>query len=246
MNGELVYAVGDIHGRYDLLKLLLEAIVADHRQSGSSQRPVLVFCGDYIDRGPQSAAVLEALVQLQRRTDVQLNALRGNHEQALLDFIDDPVRGAIWVAYGGSQTMVSYGLEPPAPQADAAAYRQARDALLGLMPAAHLRFLESLPLALELGDHYFVHAGVRPGVPLALQDSQDLLWIRKPFIDAKGPFEKVIVHGHSWVDAEPTVCDSRIGLDTGAYATGVLTAVRLGLGAPTILRARGSASGQLE
>ncbi|WP_369061722.1 metallophosphoesterase family protein [Caulobacter sp. 73W] len=246
VDGELVYAVGDIHGRYDLLKLLLYAIVEDHRDEGADRRPLLIFCGDYIDRGPQSAEVVEALVQLQRRRDVQVNALRGNHEQAMLDFIEDPVRGAVWLAYGGAQTLVSYGVEPPAPQADTAAYLLARDALLAQMPAAHLRFLEALPLALELGDHYFVHAGVRPGVPLALQDDQDLLWIRKPFIEAKGPFEKVIVHGHSWTDDEPTLGDNRIGLDTGAYATGVLSAVRLGLGAPKVLRAGTGSPDQFE
>lgn len=237
LEGELVYAVGDVHGSYALLKRLLAAIVADHREADDKRRPLLVFCGDYVDRGPQSAEVLEALVQLQRRPDVTVNALRGNHEQAMLDFIEDPVRCAAWLSFGGARTLQSYGVRPPAAQADTKAHLQARDQLLTRMPAAHLRFLEALPLALELGDYYFVHAGVRPGVPLALQDSQDLLWIRKPFLDTDRPFEKIIVHGHSWTDDNPIVREHTISLDTGAYATGVLSAVRLGLGPPKVIQA---------
>lgn len=223
--GELVYAIGDIHGCYDLMKGLLAEVAADSAVRAKGRRPILVFLGDYVDRGPQSAQVVEALVWLKRRPDLDVRLLKGNHEQAMLDFLDAPERGAGWLQFGGRETLESYGVLPP--ENDAAAMIQARDELMTVMPAGHLRLLERLELMLGIGDYAFVHAGVRPGVALAEQQETDLLWIRQVFLEAPGPHEKVVVHGHTWLDERVQRHDCRIGVDTGAYATGVLTAVRL-------------------
>ncbi|HEY2596109.1 MAG TPA: metallophosphoesterase family protein [Chloroflexota bacterium] len=224
--GELIYAVGDVHGCYDLLKQLLALILKDWVARAPERRPLLIFCGDYVDRGPHSATLLEALIWLQQRSDIQACFLKGNHEAALIHFLDDPPDCDGWLKFGGGETLLSYGVAPPAPDDPAACFR-ARDLLLQRMPSSHLRFLERLELMLVIGDYAFVHAGVRPGVDLRDQREEDLLWIRDAFLSAEGPFEKIIVHGHSWIDERPRLQPHRIGLDTGAYATGALTAVRL-------------------
>jgi serine/threonine protein phosphatase 1 len=225
--GELVYAIGDIHGRYDLLTAMLARIVADARGRLRGRTPILVLCGDYVDRGPDSARVLATLDWIRRDGRVRLHAIKGNHEAGLLDFLDSPHAGAGWLGFGGDATLRSYEVEPPADVHDAAALDRARDELLAAMPAAHLRVLQDLELMAVVGDYAFVHAGIRPGVPLAKQKAEDLLWIRGPFLDWTEPFEKRIVHGHSWAEAAPEIYDNRIGLDTGAYQTGILTAVRI-------------------
>ena len=236
--GQLVYAIGDIHGCYDLLKELLAQVVADCQAWALGRRPVLVFLGDYVDRGPDSAKVLEALVWLRRRSEFEVHLLKGNHEQALLQFIQQPERAYGWLEYGGAATLDSYGVTPPMGQATAADYVAARDALVERMPASHLRLLETLELMVVVGDYAFVHAGVRPGRPLRKQQEEDLLWIRQGFVDATGPFEKTIVHGHTWASDQPELWPHRLGLDTGAYATGVLTAARLQDGRIGLLQAR--------
>jgi serine/threonine protein phosphatase 1 len=235
-DGELVYAIGDVHGCYDLMKALLAKIAADSAVRARGRRPILVFLGDYIDRGPQSAQVLEALVWLKRRPDLDVRLLKGNHEQALLMFLDEPEFGTDWLRFGGRETLQSYGVLPPSM--DPASLAQARDELMTLMPAAHLRLCERLELMLGVGDYAFVHAGVRPGAALTAQGENDLLWIRQAFLEAPGPFEKVIVHGHTWLDERPQRHDHRIGIDTGAYATGVLTALCLDGEACEVLQAR--------
>ncbi len=224
--GELIYAVGDVHGRYDLLKELLALILEDWTARDPDRRPLLIFCGDYVDRGPDSAAVLEALVWLQQRGDIQARFLKGNHEAALMGFLANPTDCAGWQRFGGVETLRSYGVEPPAPD-DADACFRARDLLLHRMPTSHVYFLERLELMLVAGDYAFVHAGVQPGIDLKSQREEDLLWIREDFLGDAWPFEKVIVHGHSWTDDRPKILPHRIGIDTGAFATGVLTAVRL-------------------
>lgn len=238
VEGELVYAVGDIHGCYSLLKDILARVAADAGERARGRRPIVVFLGDYVDRGPHSAKVMEALVWLQRRTDLELHFLKGNHEQALLEFIDAPERGGPWLSFGGAETLIAYGVEPPAAEAPAQAYVSARDELLERMPASHLKLLQGLESLLVIGDYAFVHAGVRPGVPLEAQEENDLLWIRRGFVDQPGPFAKVIVHGHTWLGEQPQLSEHRLGLDTGAYATGVLTAVRLEDGEVGILQAK--------
>ena len=237
-DGELIYAVGDIHGRYDLLKNALAQIARDSVGEARGRLPMVIFCGDYIDRGPDSAKVLQALIWLQRRGEFALRLLKGNHEQAMLAFLEDPERGANWLEFGGKATLASYGVAPPRLGAELDALTNARDALMDLLPASHLQLLGELELMVIAGDYAFTHAGVRPETPLANQTETDLLWIRRGFLDAPGPFERVIVHGHTWVDELPQLTPHRIGIDTGAFATGVLTVVRLDEGAMQIFQAR--------
>ena len=238
VEGELVYAIGDIHGCYELMKALLAKISADVTVRAAGRRPIMIFLGDYIDRGPASDKVLTALTWLKRRGDLDVRLLKGNHEQALLDFVDEPASGASWLQFGGAETLAAYGVATPEPEEGEAGLTRARDELLERMPAAHLRLLEGLELMLQVGDYAFVHAGVRPKTALAAQDPRTLLWIRNEFLEARGPFEKVIVHGHSWAGDLPQIFDHRIGVDTGAYSTGALTAVRLEDRAVGILQAR--------
>jgi serine/threonine protein phosphatase 1 len=228
--GQLVYAVGDIHGSYGLFKEMLALIARDAASRAAGRRPILILLGDYVDRGPDSEKMLEALVWLKRREDLEVHLLKGNHEQALLAFFDEPDDAEPWLAYGGAATLAAYGV---APGPD---LRAARDELLARMPASHLRLLQQLELMVEVGDYAFVHAGIRPGAPLARQTENDLLWIRQGFLDVDGPFEKVIVHGHTWLDHRPQLSEHRIGLDTGAFATGVLSAVRLEDGQRQVLQ----------
>ena len=236
----LIYAIGDIHGRYDLLKDLLQQIVRDRQATAPRRRPVLVFCGDYVDRGPQSAEVVEALVWLGDNVDAEIRALKGNHEQALLDFLDAPTEGGPWLGCGGAETLRSYGVEPPQSGADGAGLVRAGRELLARMPASHVRVLENLEMSYEAGDCLFVHAGIRPGVGLVDQQEADLLWIREEFLDWEGLGDRLVVHGHSWYSAQPQLLDHRLGIDTGAYQTGVLTAARLCGARVSFLRAEGA------
>lgn len=231
--GRLIYAVGDVHGRYDLLKTLLGEIVADSRSSGCVDGPpLLVFLGDYIDRGPDSAKVIEALIQLKARPDFEVRTLKGNHEAGLLDFLADPVGSPLWLKFGGVETLRSYGVAGDVldgdPQAMGEVFRRR-------LPERHLAFFQSLELFTVVGDYAFVHAGVRPGAPVDAQEENDLLWIRDEFLTAAGPLDKVIVHGHT-PTSEPQLLRHRLGVDTGAYATGVLTAVRLVEGEVALLQ----------
>jgi serine/threonine protein phosphatase 1 len=228
--GELVYAVGDIHGCYDLLREMVGRIADDVTARRPSRRPVVVFCGDYIDRGPDSAKVLEALDWLQQRAGWDVCLLKGNHEAGLLRFIDQPFEGAAWLQFGGGETLAAYGVDAPAAGDAFDALGRARDELLKRMPASHLRLLQKLDLMVVIGDYAFVHAGVAPGTALERQTEADLLWIRGEFLEASKPAGKVVVHGHSWVGDQPVLLDHRIGIDTGAYETGVLTAVRISHG----------------
>jgi serine/threonine protein phosphatase 1 len=224
--GALIYAVGDIHGRSDLLDLLLEKIRLDQSDLGHNQRPVLVFVGDYIDRGPDTRGVVERLLALQRSADWEVRTLEGNHEQQMLAFLDDASQGAAWVEFGGAATLASYGVSPPSARSGPAAWQEARAALKAAVAGEHMAFYRGLELAVVCGDYLFVHAGVRPGVALAAQSKADLLWIRDDFLSSSASFGKVVVHGHS-PEAEPYLGNNRIGIDTGAYATSILTAVRL-------------------
>ena len=236
--GQLIYAVGDIHGRYDLMKSALAGILQDSAEAARGRTPVLIFLGDYVDRGPESAKVLQALVWLQRRGAFALRLLKGNHEQGLLAFLEDPEAGGAWLGYGGAETLAAYGVAPPPLGAGVEALGRARDALLDNMPASHLQLLGELELMAVIGDYAFVHAGVRPDRPLESQSERELLWIREGFVDAPGPFERVIVHGHTWLGEQPQVLEHRIGLDTGAYATGVLTVARLDEGSLELFQVR--------
>jgi len=241
VGGERVYAIGDIHGRYDLLIPLLATVFADAQGAACDRPPRIIFLGDYVDRGPDSAKVIEALVRLEARAGHRLTFLKGNHEQALLAFIEDADAGHDWIRFGGAPTLASYGVPPPKADDKPAAFERARDALVAHLPAAHLDFLERLEVMAQVGDYAFVHAGIRPGRDLATQTDDDLLWIREAFLSHPGPHEKVIVHGHTWIDDQPRILQQRIGVDTGAYETGVLTALRIEDGGIRFLQARGAA-----
>ncbi|WP_347271033.1 metallophosphoesterase [Rhizorhabdus histidinilytica] len=224
--GQLVYAIGDIHGSYLLLRDLLARIVADAAATARGRRPIIILLGDLIDRGPHSAQVVEAVTWLQRQHRFEVRLLMGNHERAMIGFIDHPAEAGEWLLFGGDATLRCYGVEPPGPGAPTDALIAARDALLQRMPAAHLLCLQQALPMLTLGDYVFVHAGVRPGRPLTEQEEVDVLWIGAEFTASTERFEKIVVHGHSIAD-EVQWPGNRIGIDTGAYRSGILTALRI-------------------
>lgn len=235
--GPLVYAVGDIHGRADLLSRLLTAILADAANAAGGREPALVFVGDYIDRGEGSRQVIDILVALQDRGGARTHMLRGNHDDALMRFLNEAPFGPTWLRLGGGATLASYGVAPPSPRDGPEAWEAARQAFAQALPDRHLAFFEALEPYVQIGDYVFAHAGVRPGTPLAQQTLHDLMWIRDDFLSVKRPAEQVVVHGHTPA-ADPYLGEGRIGLDTGAYATGVLTAVKLHETAQNIIQSR--------
>jgi serine/threonine protein phosphatase 1 len=225
-DGRIIYAVGDVHGRLDLLDLLLEQIRRDAFAAPNPAKPVLIFLGDYVDRGVSSKEVIDRVIALKNESEFEVRALKGNHEEALLAFLEDAGFGPIWCAQGGARTLSSYGVAVSSLDMDARDWRGTREAFAAALPPAHLGFLAGLELTAVYGDYLFVHAGVRPGVPLSDQSEHDLLWIRQAFLNADRPSEKIVVHGHTPAQ-DAFLGEHRIGIDTGAYATGVLTAVRL-------------------
>ncbi|WP_108683029.1 metallophosphoesterase family protein [Methyloceanibacter sp. wino2] len=232
-DGQVVYAIGDIHGRSDLLTELLALIESDAAAAGTAAK-TLVFLGDYVDRGPDSRGVIE-LLSADLPPGFDTHFLKGNHEQFLLDFLDDPSSLDGWLRNGGEQTLRSYGVDIDGLQDRHAPPMAWREAFLEALPEAHLRFLTTLELKCVVGDYVFVHAGLRPGVPLDRQVPQDLLWIRHEFLDSEEPFGKIVVHGHT-PERTPVVRPNRIGIDTGAVFSGSLTALRLENGTRAFLR----------
>jgi serine/threonine protein phosphatase 1 len=220
--GLRIYAVGDIHGRADLLRRLLLRIDQDLEENPAA-RTLHVFLGDYIDRGQDSAGVLDLLIE--RSQAFPAVCLKGNHEAFLLEFLRNPRILRLWAPNGGLATLASYGLKPPLHPAAGEEEKLVAD-LRAAMPERHSQFLAGLELSFTCGDYFFAHAGVRPGTPLSCQRQEDLLWIRDDFLQHQEPFEKIIVHGHTPV-MEPEVRPNRINIDTGAYATGRLTCLRL-------------------
>jgi len=221
-DGMRIFVVGDVHGRVDLLDAVA-AKIEDDLQWGRFTQAATVFLGDYIDRGPHSARVIERLSRGDFPTPVI--ALRGNHEDVLLKFLDNERALEHWRHYGGLETLFSYGVDARATTCGRG-YDVAQAALRQNLPLQHLTFLQETRPCWSLGGYFFCHAGVRPGVALADQNEQDLLWIREEFAGYRGSFEKIIVHGHTVVD-KPEILPNRIGIDTGAYATGVLTCLVL-------------------
>ena len=220
--GALIYAIGDTHGRADVLAGLLETIATD-----ADGRPYeLIFLGDYVDRGADSRGVIDQILALGGKAGVSVVALKGNHEEAMLDFLRSADFGPMWAQHGGGATLRSYGIEPPANRMDHAGWDRARAALEAALPPAHRAFLEGLTLYVRRGGYLFVHAGLRPGVALEQQTERDMLWIRREFLDHRKPLDQMVVHGHT---PEPRPYDGvhRIGVDTGCYYSGRLTAVRL-------------------
>ncbi len=222
--GTIVYAIGDIHGRDDLLEDLLGQIT-DHAAHHPADKRVIVFLGDYVDRGWQSRQVLNRLSKLEM-PDFDTVFLKGNHEEALLSFLEDPYILDSWRQYGGLETLHAYGLKDLNFRADEDYLREVHCSFVEAFPQQHRSFLEGLPSSYELGGYLFAHAGVRPGVPLEQQEERDLRWIRDEFLESHIDFGKRVVHGHC-PEEEPQVRPNRIGIDTGAYITGVLTAAVL-------------------
>jgi serine/threonine protein phosphatase 1 len=223
-DGQRIYAIGDIHGRLDLLDQLMRMIVTDDQERGPIRRRTLVFLGDYIDRGADSSGVLERLLT-GLPAGFECICLKGNHEEMLMQSLIDPGRMPVWTFNGGLETMASYGLAAGRKDVEVRP-RDLAEALAAAIPNRHLAFLEGLVLSVTFGDYLFVHAGVHPALPLTAQRKEDCLFIREPFLSHRGSFGKIVVHGHTPVP-QPEVKSNRIGIDTGGFFTGHLTALRL-------------------
>ena len=220
--GHAVYAVGDIHGRVDLLEILLARIAVDAAAHPDDRERTLVFLGDYIDRGTTSREVVDRLLRDPLPGFATVRLL-GNHEEALLDFLDGRAGPMDWLSYGGLETLLSYGVPLRALPNDPFRAAELRRALAAALPTQHVAFYRACRLHHVLGDYLFVHAGVRPGLPLEQQDPRDLLWIRDEFLQASDPLPgRVIVHGHTICDL-PQDRGNRVNIDTGAFVSGRLT-----------------------
>jgi serine/threonine protein phosphatase 1 len=250
----VVYAIGDIHGSDGLLREMLDGIRIDSRLRPAPRR-VLVFLGDYVNRGRDARAVVDLAVD-PGLPGFEVVRLKGNNEDLVVRFLDgNLVVGAHWLDYGGIETMRHYGMAVSNPwprdpaELEALRWRSESMADYGVgtaaplagkeafletlrrrfecsLPPPHLQFFRSLRIAHQEGDYYFVHAGIRPGLPLAMQQDVDCMWIRQSFLDSDADHGVVVVHGHSVV-REPEVKPNRIGIDTGAYLSGVLTCLVL-------------------
>jgi len=215
--GRRVYAIGDIHGCERQLAALHRAIEADLAERPVA-RPLLLHIGDYLDRGPASAAVLARLAAGPPFGGIEMVNLRGNHEAMALAVLGggDGESASLWLLNGAAATLASWDIDPGS----------AADSWGPRVPAAQLRFIRGLAMSHREGGYFFAHAGVRPGVPLAAQDPADLLWIREPFLSHAGDLGAVVVHGHT-PGHKVVIRPNRIGIDTGAVYGGWLTAVIL-------------------
>jgi serine/threonine protein phosphatase 1 len=222
-HGERVYAIGDIHGRLDLFSALAAAIDADDAARKPAQTTVILL-GDLVDRGPDSAGVLALARQWGERRRVRI--LAGNHEEMMLGALDslDMLRRFVHTNAGGRETLLSFGIAPQ--DYDRASWEELLEMARAAVDAETLAFVNSFEDMITVGDYCFVHAGIRPGVALTEQVGPDLRWIREPFLSSPGSHGPVIVHGHT-IDDDPQIRPNRIGLDTGAYASGRLTAMGL-------------------
>lgn len=219
--GTRVYAVGDIHGRLDLLDDLLARMEADDRRRGAADT-LVIFLGDLIDRGPDSSGVVERLMTLSEDTD-KVRFLLGNHEEVFLKAMaGDKKALPFFLRIGGKPTVLSYGVTEA--EYVASDYSALLELLRSRVPQPHIEFISSFEDLIVIGDYAFVHAGVRPDVPLEAQTPATLRWIRDEFLKHGQPFEKIIVHGHTIFD-DVEEAAGRIGIDTGAYASGRLTAM---------------------
>lgn len=222
-DGCRVYAIGDIHGRHDLLRQM-HALIGDDLRTLGSRRATVVYLGDYVDRGPSSSEVIDCLCQ-QPLPGVRTVCLMGNHEDMMLAFLDGEDDG-LWFMNGGDATIRSYGIDDDCYYLDENEREALRRRLWLALPAPHSAFLRALKYFHLEGDYLFVHAGVRPGAPLDRQQPRDLMWIRDPFLTSTQDHGWCVVHGHT-IGAEPVVRPNRIGIDTGAFFSGRLTCLVL-------------------
>jgi diadenosine tetraphosphatase ApaH/serine/threonine PP2A family protein phosphatase len=221
--GMRIYAIGDIHGRLDLLEQCQAKIVADVRNTGHL-KIVQIFLGDYIDRGSNSKGVVDFLLQPAPAAWDRI-CLKGNHEAMVPKFLADPQVLDLWSRNGGLETLHSYGAGI-VKQPGEGSHHRIREKFAQNLPDTHQHFFSTLQLSAEFGDYFFVHAGVRPDVALEDQEEEDLLWIRKEFVTSKVDFGKVIVHGHT-PSKQPEVRFNRINIDTAAWMSGQLTCLVL-------------------
>lgn len=218
--GERCYAIGDIHGCRDALDRLLERIKADVGRGADRAR--LIFLGDLVDRGPDSKGVIDRVMGGAFPV-ARVDTIMGNHEEAMLGAYDGTNDARGWLSYGGIQTLESYGIDRAEHFARGFDLRRR---MHDVIPAGHIAFLRSLPDQLRVGDYLFVHAGIRPGVAFDRQRPEDLRWIREGFLDSESDHGAMVVHGHT-ISPAPQQLANRIGIDTGCYAGGPLTALVL-------------------
>jgi serine/threonine protein phosphatase 1 len=224
-DGVRVYVIGDIHGRLDLLHIVHQQIKNDMSQLPDGTRKIVVYLGDYIDRGSDSFGVVELLIN-KPIAGCESVFLKGNHESEMQSFLDNPEPNHLWTRCGGTETAFSYKVRVKAQISATDRTKELRDRLFEVIPESHRQFYASLKLSYEIGDYFMVHAGINPDLPLAMQVPEDLLWIRAPFLNYAGPFSKMIVHGHT-MTAKPITLPNRISIDTGAYHSGKLTCLVL-------------------
>jgi len=217
-----IYAIGDIHGRLDLLSELLARISSDIALRPTA-RPLYVFLGDYIDRGSASRETIDRLIEHGKTHESIF--LKGNHELIAIKCLSDRGLFDQWLRLGGLETLVSYGV-PAETLANGKQIAELQSAFHGALPQAHFRFFRDLKNSFECGDFFFAHAGVKPNVELSRQKENDLLWIRGEFLTSKDDFGKIVVHGHT-PTREIEVGPNRINIDTGAFATGRLSCLVL-------------------
>jgi len=223
-DGMRVYAIGDVHGRRDLLDVLLDQIFADDRARGAADTHI-VFLGDLMDRGPDSAGVIDRAIELSQTMGRNVHFLMGNHEEVYLAAATgDEKLVRFFCKIGGRETILSYDIS--AAEYNALTMGELAARLPALLPQAHVDFVSRFQDRVVMGDYAFVHAGVRPGVGIEKQRAKDLRWIREEFLIDETPHDKLIVHGHTITD-DVEECTNRIGIDTGAYMSGMLTALAL-------------------
>lgn len=217
-----IYAIGDIHGRADLLHQL-HGMISEDAEKYPNHKRIVIYLGDYIDRGNASKQVIDQLLN-PALNNFHSIYLRGNHENMLIEFLNDLGRGELWFMNGGLETLKSYNIS--LSLLNELNYQKLKDLLLEKMPPEHITFFQTLKTHYSEGPYFFCHAGINPNLPLDKQNDEDLMWIREPFLHSKKDFGKIVVHGHT-VSQKPTLLPNQIGVDTGAVFTDRLTCVVL-------------------
>jgi serine/threonine protein phosphatase 1 len=219
-----VFAIGDIHGRLDLL-LQAERKISE-RMKGADRPAIVVCVGDFVDRGPDSRGVIDHLIGKMPAPLYRI-PICGNHDDSFVNFLREEQFDPAWLDFGGDKTLMSYGVDVSQLLKADRSGEQLKAAARQAVPVSHVKFLETLPVALSIGNYLFVHAGILPGRPLAEQSDLDLMWIREPFMSTGPDLDVTVIHGHTPV-SDIQFGPNRIGIDTGAYATGKLSVLHIG------------------